>query len=225
MCPYHRWTYQLDGELRGVPNEGECFENLPREELSLHRASVGVYAGMVFVNPSANPKEDFSSWIANMDEYLWPHRFDDGSMVCTGEVVYQMACNWKVFYENAIDGYHLGYLHDKTLGKVYPSRNVWDLVGRHHVWYSTETGEKKSNTVLSVENADQFNLPRLHSDSEATYPGVVMLFPLTLLAPNPWGIYISILEPKGPEVTMMRSIAWAPAGSGVDSIWRVSVRT
>ena len=68
MCPYHRWTYQLDGELRGVPNEGECFENLPREELSLHRASVGVCGHGYSLTPSANPKEDFSSWIANMDD-------------------------------------------------------------------------------------------------------------------------------------------------------------
>ena len=94
---------------------------------------------MVFVNPSANPKEDFSSWIANMDEYLWPHRFDDGSMVCTGEVVYQMACNWKVFYENAIDGYHLGYCMANA--KRCTQVEMLDLVGRHHVWYS-RTGEK-----------------------------------------------------------------------------------
>ncbi len=41
-----------------------------------------------------------------------------------------------------------------------------------------------------------------------------MLFPLTILSPSPWGFYISLLEPTGPEQTMMRVFSWAPEGSG-----------
>ena len=216
VCPYHRWTYRAeDGALRGVPNEGECFTDLDRADLSLIAASVGTYAGLVFVNPSATPADSFAQWIANMDDHLWPHSLTDGSLSFSGEVVYEMHCNWKVFYENAIDGYHLGYLHDQTLGKVYPDRNVWDTVGRHHVWYSTEwAGEKRSNTKLSVAGADAYSTPTLHPHEQATYPGVVMLFPLTILSPSPWGFYVSILEPKGPELTMMRTLAWSPGGQG-----------
>ena len=136
-------------------------------------------------------------------------------MDCEGEFTCEMHGNWKVFYENAIDGYHLGYLHDKTLGKVFPDRNVWDLVGRNHVWYSTErNGERRSNTLLSVSTADGYGASRLHGDDEAIYPGVVMLFPLTILSPSPWGMYVSLLEPAGPELTHMRTLSWAPGGSG-----------
>ncbi len=216
MCPYHRWTYQLDGALRGVPNEAECFDGLAKGELGLLPASVGEYAGMVFVNPSPAPKDDFAAFIANLDEHRWPHAFDAGDMQYSGEVVYEMHCNWKVFYENAVDGYHLGYLHDQTLGRVYPSKNVWEMAGRNHVWYSTEwEGERRSNTKLSVQMSDRYNAPRLHEYEETTYPGVVMLFPLTILSPSPWGFYVSVLEPKGPELTYMRTLAWAP-GDGED---------
>ena len=214
VCPYHRWTYQLDGALRGVPNETECFDEVDRGALSLHQASVGESGGMIFVNPSPNPKDNFDEWIAGFSDHMWPHKFGDGSMQFSGEVVYEMHCNWKLFYENAIDGYHLGYLHDQTLGKVYPDVNEWDLVGRHHVWYSTEWGERRSNTVLSVEGASAYGTPTLHPPEEAHYPGVVMLFPLTILSPSPWGFYISILEPKGPELTLMRTLAWSPSGDG-----------
>ena len=215
VCPYHRWTYQLDGSLRGVPNEAECFDALPRESLGLHEASVGEFAGMVFVNPSPNPKDSFETWFGGFADHMWPHQFDDGSMQYSGEVVYEMRCNWKVFYENAIDGYHLGYLHDQTLGKVYPKLNEWDLVGRHHLWYSTEwEGERRSNTKLSVDGAAAWGTSTLHPVEEAHYPGVVMLFPLTILSPSPWGFYVSILEPKGPELTNMRTLAWSPGGDG-----------
>ena len=216
MCPYHRWTYKLDGALRGIPNEAECFTDVDKADLGLLPASVGEYAGMIFVNPSAKPKDNFSAFIANLDDHRWPHEFGAGDMQFTGEVVYEMHCNWKVFYENAVDGYHLGYLHDQTLGKLYPSKNVWEMVGRNHVWYSTEwEGERRSNTKLTVEMSDQYQITRMHADEHAHYPGVVMLFPLTILSPSPWGFYVSVLEPKGPELTRMRSLAWTP-GSGKD---------
>ncbi|MEM7100542.1 MAG: SRPBCC family protein [Pseudomonadota bacterium] len=213
VCPYHRWVYQLDGKLRGLPDEQDCFEGIEKSELSLHPAGVGVYAGLVFVNPDPNTN-DFNEWCYGLEDHPWPHRFDDGSMSYSGEIVYEMDCNWKVFYENAIDGYHLGYLHDKTLGKVYPDKNIWEAVGPHHLWYSTETGAKKSNTLLSVASAESNFVPRLHGDDEANYPGVVMLFPLTILSPSPWGFYVSILEPAGPEKTFMRTLAWSPGGDG-----------
>ena len=214
VCPYHRWTYQMDGALRGVPNEADLFEGLDRESLGLHPATAGEYAGIVFVNPSPDPAQRFESFIANMNDHLWPHDFNNGSMNYAGSVVYEMQCNWKVFYENAIDGYHLGYLHEQTLGKVYPDKNIWYPVGRNQVWYSTERGEPQAKTVLSDEYAgDAECVPGLSAE-EAYYPGVVMLFPLTILSPNPWGFYISVLEPKSPDLTYMTTHAWSPAGSG-----------
>ncbi len=214
MCPYHRWTYELDGSLRGVPNEAECFDDLHKPDLSLRKAAVGSYRGMVYVNPDPAPAEDFETWIADMDDFGWPHRFDDESLEYVGEITYEMHCNWKVFYENAIDGYHLGYLHDKTLGKLYPDRNVWKPAGRNVVWYSTERdGEGHSNSILSAEISDGYGAPRLPGHERALYPGVVMLFPLTILSPSPWGFYVSLLEPLGPELTNMRTLSWAPAGS------------
>ncbi|MEM7018604.1 MAG: aromatic ring-hydroxylating dioxygenase subunit alpha [Pseudomonadota bacterium] len=213
-CPYHRWNYQLDGSLRGVTNERECFGRVEREGLGLLPAAVGTYHGMIFVNPNPSPRDSFESWIANMDEHVWPHNFSDDSMEYAGELTYEMQCNWKIFYENAIDGYHLGYLHDQTLGKLYPDRNVWAPVGRNVVWYSTERdGFPQAISELSEQYADMSGAKRIPGHEKPNYPGVVMLFPLTILSPNPWGMYISILEPVSPEVTNMRTMSWVPKGS------------
>lgn len=213
-CPYHRWTYETNGALHGVPNEAECFGAVPRESLSLHRAAVGAHRGMVYVNPDPNPPEPFDQWIAGLDEHAWPHDLGDGTLSYAGDVRYEMHCNWKVFYENAIDGYHLGYLHNKTLGAAYPDRNVWHPVGRHTVWYSTEReGDPQSTTVLSAEMADAAGATRLPGHEESFYPGVVMLFPLTILSPSPWGFHVSLLEPKSPDLTMMHTQSWTTYGS------------
>ena len=213
VCPYHRWTYQLGGALRGVTNEKECFEKVEREGMGLHQASVGVYADLVFVNPAAKPTTSFEEFIGPMDEHRWPHSFSNGELEYVGSQVYEMKCNWKLFYENAIDGYHLGYLHDKTLGKVYPDKNLWVPVGRNQVWYSTEReGQPQAKTLLSEQWA--YGAPTVPGHGkDANYPGVVMLFPLTILSLSPWGLYISVLEPKSPDLTYMRSYAWEPKGT------------
>ena len=214
-CPYHRWTYGMSGALHTVPNEDACFGTVPKERLSLHRASVGVHRGMVYVNPHPEPPESFEEWIADLDEHAWPHDLGDGSLEFAGEKTYEMRCNWKVFYENAVDGYHLGYLHDRTLGPLYPDRNVWRRVGRHAVWYSTERdGAPRSSGVLTEEFAEAAGAARLPGHESAAYPGVVMLFPLTILAPSPWGLYVSILEPVDAETTRMRAMSWEPGGAG-----------
>ena len=213
-CPYHRWTYETNGALHGVPNEAECFGAVPRESFSLHRAAVGAHRGMVYVNPDPDPPEPFDQWIAGLDEHAWPHDLGDGTLSYAGDVRYEMHCNWKVFYENAIDGYHLGYLHNKTLGAAYPDRNIWHPVGRHTVWYSTEReGDPQSTTVLSAEMADAAGATRLPGHEESFYPGVVMLFPLTILSPSPWGFHVSLLEPKTPDLTTMWTQSWTTYGS------------
>ena len=215
-CPYHRWTYGLSGALRAVPNEEACFGSVPREGLSLHAASVGVHLGMVYVNPHPAPPESFEEWLANLDDHAWPHDLGDGTLSFSGETTYEMRCNWKVFYENAVDGYHLGYLHDRTLGPLYPDRNVWRRVGRHAVWYSTERdGPPQASSVLTEQLVDGMGAKRLPGHESPTYPGVVMLFPLTILAPNAWGFSVSILDPVDVETTLMRVLNWAPR-----STWR-----
>ena len=86
-------------------------------------------------------------------------------------------------------------------------------VGRHAVWYSTEReGPPQASSVLATERADGYRAARLPGHETPHYPGVVMLFPLTIYTPSPWGFSVSVLEPEGPEHTLMRTLDWAPAG-------------
>jgi len=211
VCPYHRWTYGLDGALRGVPNRSECFPHLDRSGLSLHQASIGIWKGLIFANPAAD--QDFTAWIGPLDAAPFPHDTTDPSLQMGDEFVYRIKCNWKVFYENAIDGYHLAYLHENTLGGPVPGKNIWDQHGDHLVWYSTERDEVRNRVPNFVqEQADSYGMTKIKGAETPGYGGVYMLFPGTIITPSPWSLTVSSLEPIDAGNTILRARSWTPRG-------------
>lgn len=129
VCPYHAWTYNVDdGSLRGLPKKDLAFPGLKMEELSLHKGTVGVLGDLIFVNPQELPQDDFEMWLGGMrDTHMWPHSLDGLSE--KRPVRYDFGANWKAFCENAMDGYHLSYLHDKTLMGPDIEDQRWDAGG------------------------------------------------------------------------------------------------
>ncbi|WP_299352047.1 aromatic ring-hydroxylating dioxygenase subunit alpha [uncultured Shimia sp.] len=209
VCPYHRWTYGLDGRLRGVPDQRECFPDLNKSRLSLHDASVGKWKGMVFAN--ADPNADFAAWIAEVDSAAFPHDLTCADLQMGEELVYRMHCNWKVFFENAIDGYHLAYLHENTLGGPKPGLNHWDVHGQAMVWYSTERDGIRNRIPKFVEDqARNTGTPKIKGAEDPGYGGVYMLFPTTIITPSPWSLTVSTLEPVDANTTIMRARTWVP---------------
>lgn len=209
VCPYHRWTFGLDGALRGVPNQKTCFPDLDKAALGLHPASVGVYAGLVFVNPE--PDQTLDDWLGSIRQVPWPHDLDSPELQAFDQVVtYEMQCNWKVFFENAIDGYHLAYLHQNTLGGPTPDKNIWDAHGLHQVWYSTEDEHVRSRTPNFVtQRYDRWQAERIPHAANHGYGGVYMLFPTTLIVATPWSFSVSWMEPKSADVTLLHARVWA----------------
>ena len=140
VCPYHAWTYNPDdGSLRGMPKKELCFPGLELADWPLHRGSTGQIGDLVFVNPQPEPDEDFETWLGTMKTtHMWPHSLDGLSE--KRPVRYDIMGNWKSFCENAMDGYHLSYLHDRTLMGPDVEDQDWDAVGRH--WVFISHGEK-----------------------------------------------------------------------------------
>lgn len=207
VCPYHRWTYGLNGDLRGLPNKAECFPDIDRKEWSLKEASVGMFKGMIFVNP--DPKQSFSGWVGPLTGVEWPHDVGDASLVAGEEFVCRMKCNWKVFFENAIDGYHLAYLHENTLGGPLPGLNEWESHGQNMVWYSTERdGVRNRIPKFVAEQVGKYSMPTIKGAEDPGYVGVYMLFPTTIVTPSPWSLTVSRMEPVDPDTTVLRARTW-----------------
>ncbi|MEP0942460.1 MAG: aromatic ring-hydroxylating dioxygenase subunit alpha [Rhizobiaceae bacterium] len=206
VCPYHRWTYMLDGRLRGFPNR-DLFEEIDRAQLGLRPASIGQWKGMLFVSP--DPNSDFSQWIAPLESTAFPHDIESGDLVQGQEFVYRIKCNWKVFFENAIDGYHLAYLHEHTLGGPEPQSNEWVSHGKHMVWYSTERDGIRNRIPKFVEEqAAKSSIATIPGADGPGYGGVYMLYPTTIITPSPWSLTVSTMEPVDAATTILRAITF-----------------
>ena len=113
-CPYHGWTYGLDGALKGM-TEFEGVANFDRSKNGLVPVQVEVWEKFVFVNldPHAGTLRDFLGGLARM---VQPLALDQLHFLDRRE--YTLDCNWKVYVDNYLDGgYHVPFMH-KGLNSV-----------------------------------------------------------------------------------------------------------
>jgi len=117
-CPYHGWSYGLDGSLKGAPEfEGVC--GFDRSQNGLVAVRVETWEQFVFVNldPNAAPLTDFLGGLVNRVVPL-----NLSSLNFFERRKYTLNCNWKVFVDNYLDGgYHVPHLH-KALNSVLDYR-------------------------------------------------------------------------------------------------------
>jgi choline monooxygenase len=113
-CPYHGWTYALDGQLRATP-EFEGVEDFDRAKSGLVPLHVDTWESFVFVNLAPEPPP-LAEWLGRLVDECRPLGFGALHFVERREFV--LNCNWKVFVDNYLDGgYHVPYLH-KGLNSV-----------------------------------------------------------------------------------------------------------
>jgi len=212
VCPYHRWTYGLAGEFRGAPNMAACFPDLEQGSLSLKPAGLGLFQGLVFANPE--PSADFESWVAPLVDKAWPHDLQSKDIREAAPLIYDMKCDWKVFVENAIDGYHLAYLHENTLGGPLSDKNIWERVGDHFIWYATDTDVR--HRLPNKIRHEAKNAKMIQGTDSAGYGGVYYLFPTTLIVPTPYGFSVSSLVPVNAGRCRMEVRNWVGPGQSLD---------
>ena len=113
-CPYHGWTYHLDGELVGAP-EGRTIPCLDKSKLSLFSAKVEVFCGLIFVNLDldAEPLAPQLEGIRPMlERYLGGEMEPFGDYRIHGDKATDaQPSNWKVVVDNYLEGYHVPVAH------------------------------------------------------------------------------------------------------------------
>ncbi len=210
VCPYHRWTYGIDGRLRGLPDRADCFPDLDRDNHHLLPIGLGVFKEMAFVNLGEPEGAGFEQWIGSLRGKEWPHEISASKLIASQPFIYDVACNWKVFCENALDGYHLAYLHENTLGGPVPAKNVWEAHGRNLVWYSTERDGLKNRIPVFVEKHAGLGASKVPGADQPGYGGVYYLFPTTLVTPSPWSLTITAMRPVGEGRLRLEARTWVP---------------
>jgi phenylpropionate dioxygenase-like ring-hydroxylating dioxygenase large terminal subunit len=131
VCPYHGWSYALDGSLRGVPSPDSYGQCLDKGDYPLFGLRVESYAGMIFAT--------FRDDIEPLADYLGPARkwmdlfMKQGAgypIKVGGEHRFRFPGNWKIQLENTTDAYHFPLVHKSFLSSVdAQTERMLDFVG------------------------------------------------------------------------------------------------
>ena len=222
VCPYHQWSYNLKGDLQGVPlkrgvrQDGQVMGGMPadfrNDEHNLTRLRVVRRGGVVFASfdPEVEPFEDFLG-----EEMLrWYDRLFNGrELVLLGHSRQRIPGNWKLMQENIKDPYHPGLLHTwfVTFGLWRADNRAQLRMDRHHrhaAMISTRGQAKQSNDVTagvsSFKSAMTLNDDRfLDVVPEPWWGGptavMMTLFPSVIFQQQVNSVSTRHIQPRGPN--------------------------
>ena len=123
-CPYHAWTYALDGRLLGAPSTGDL-PGFRAGDYPLHRVALGQWEGFLFVNLADEPEPFESAWAPLLDRFT---RFNLPRLVPARTIAYDVRANWKLLFQNYSECYHCGPVHPSLARATPPTSGENDLV-------------------------------------------------------------------------------------------------
>ncbi len=136
-CPFHSFTWALDGSFIGMPSAWD-FPTIDRAEFSLPEARVGIWAGFVFINFDADA-EPLETYLENLPEHFADFRLEDRYKAA--HVAKIMPCNWKLAMEAFCEALHVSSAHPQVMG-YYGDENT-----QYDVW----PGVRHTSRMISVQ--------------------------------------------------------------------------
>jgi phenylpropionate dioxygenase-like ring-hydroxylating dioxygenase large terminal subunit len=127
-CPYHAWTYDLEGALVGVPDRG-AFEGRIEGE-GLRALPVDERHGLIVADADPDGTADVDDYLGTMAPELAHLGFERLAAVEVRTT--EVAMNWKLGADAAMEAYHAPYLHKATVGPMTRVGYAYDGFGRHH---------------------------------------------------------------------------------------------
>ena len=211
LCPYHAWTFELDGRLKACP-EMQHAEGFARDDFKLKPFRTEEWNGFIFVNldSAAHP---LASDLAEMASDLAAYRLPEMRLVVARE--WECAFNWKVLVENFMESYHHLGIHHGTLQPMMPARDTWtERERRHYVRAHLPYRESVRNDYRAFEERGDFSgelppVPGL-SDLQKSEWGLYLIHPTFLLATAPDRVIWYRLQPLGPNRLKLLTTVMVP---------------
>jgi Rieske 2Fe-2S family protein len=199
-CPYHAWSYDLEGKLVGTPNVHEE-EGFDRAAHPLWRVHVETWAGFVFVNLSDDPPP-LREWLASdPDNPLWFDKYRVEDLRIGRELTYEVAANWKIIVENFNECLHCPTVHPELV-QIVPIYRKGEVEERDGWWGNSLADGAGSFTTTGASGLPA--LPGIDATDAHTYYGF-HVFPNVLLNFMPDSVMYYLLLPRGPEHTTVIS--------------------
>ena len=191
-CPYHGWVYGLGGELIGAAGMEQTIA-FDKKRYGLIPLRLERWAGFLFVNmdPQATPLDQY---LGDLPERLASHNLAD--MACVRRRTYTVACNWKIYIENAMEEYHTPTVHRLSIGKQVTTPET----GRGE-WRGMHMPASETIALLPEDSADGFPpIPTLDAKAaQGTY--FMMIYPCTFMAATQDCLWWLQEFPRGPDRT------------------------
>lgn len=187
VCPYHAWTYNLDGSLRGAPamtlNEGFC-----KEHYKLPQVRCQEWLGWVFVtlNPDA---PEVAEQLAQVEEMVGD--YDMANYQETFFETHVWDTNWKVLAENFMESYHLPVCHAATVGALSKLEDMICPPGLPAFNYHTILKDDQLKIALAHPDNDRMEGERRRT----TY--LLAIYPSLLITLTPGYFWYLTLHPEG----------------------------
>ncbi|MBM3541561.1 MAG: aromatic ring-hydroxylating dioxygenase subunit alpha [Alphaproteobacteria bacterium] len=190
-CPYHGWVYGLDGALNGAPDMEEAL-GFRREDHGLVPLRLETWDGFMFVNfdPKAVPLMEF---LGDLPAILKSHDLPNMKTVRRRE--YILDCNWKLFVENAMEGYHIPTVHQTSLSRHKAKKPAVQKVKGEFVLLYTQ---QKGTRALMPGDTGFPEIPSLDERGQngSYYPNI---YPSTMFCCTQDCMWYLEVHPMGPH--------------------------
>ena len=192
VCPYHQWSYDLDGALVAAPHLGTGFD---KQEFHLYPIGVETWGGFVFLNLTPSEAKPLGAQLAGIPERLQRYPLADLRVGAT--IRYQIAANWKIICENYNECYHCGGVHPELCAIVPSFREAG---GADLDWNRGIAHREGAYTFTASGTTPRRAFPGLNEDEQVRHKGE-LVYPNLFLSAACDHVAAFILRPRGPELT------------------------
>ncbi|HYP82747.1 aromatic ring-hydroxylating dioxygenase subunit alpha [Variovorax sp.] len=169
VCPYHQWSYDLKGNLQGVPfkrgvnRQGGMPKDFRNEDHGLRKLHVATRHGVVFASYCAD--------MESLEDYMTPEILKDFDVVFPGKRLKvlgyyknELPCNWKMYHENLKDPYHATLLHSflVVFGLLVAGNDAAMIADPVHGRHGTMASAKKEDKYAAVSEENKKEMRSYH---------------------------------------------------------------
>jgi len=194
LCPYHQWSYDLDGHLVAAPHMGNV-PGFEKSSVNLYPVGVECWGGFVFVNLTPGEAPSLATRLGGIPERI--SRYPLADLRIGHTLRYSVAANWKAICENYNECYHCGGVHPELCSVVPAFR---DAGGAGLDWLRGIPHRDGAYTFSYSGKTDRRPFPTLNEDERQRHKGEV-LYPNLFVSLACDHAAVFILQPRGPERT------------------------